>query len=265
MTPFYFGKHDKSLFGIYHPPANDRVRRCGIVLCQPMGREYILGYRALRQLGLQLARAGFGVLRFDYYGCGDSAGEAEDASLTQWLSDTEAAIEEIKSRTGLPKICLIGARIGAAVALQVGSKRSDVDAAVLWDPVVDGKDHLADLITQHKEWLNNRPKPKPAQDARNDMLEVLGFPIGSALDEHLKQLNLLQVHACRETCILTLETDVTDQGRQLNESLKSAGWEAEYQHIPAPRVWQRRTEYDNAVVPLQALQAIVGWVSRITS
>jgi pimeloyl-ACP methyl ester carboxylesterase len=265
VTPFYFGKTDKALFGIYHPPANDRDRRCGIVLCQPMGSEYILGYRALRQLALQLARAGFSVLRFDYYGCGDSAGEAHEGSLTQWLTDTETAIEEIKSHGTFSKICLIGARIGAAVALQVGSKRSDIEAVVLWDPVVDGKDYLNDLIAQHQEWLNDRPRSTPPPDPSKEMLEVLGFPIGPALEENLKQLNLLHVKTCPARRVLTLETDITGHGRQLNDYLKEVGWDSEYQHISAPRVWQRRTGYDNAVVPLQTLQGIVGWASRITS
>ncbi len=265
MTPFYFGRPEKSLFGIYHPPANDRDRSCGVVLCQPIGSEYILGYRGLRQLAFQLASNGFAVLRFDYYGCGDSAGDAHEGSLTQWLGDAEAAIQEIKSRGAVSKICLVGARIGAAVALLVGSKRSDIEAVVLWDPVVDGTDYLADLIAQQQEWLNDRPKSTPPPDSSNEMLEALGFPIGPALEENLKQLNLLHVNTCSARHVLTLETDMTDHGRQLNDYLKVTGWDSEYEHISAPRVWLRRTGYDNAVVPSQTLQGIVRWASRITT
>jgi alpha/beta superfamily hydrolase len=265
MQPFYFGQPEKSLFGIYHPPSGDRARNCGIVICHPMGREYILGYRALRQLAYQLARAGFAVLRFDYYGCGDSAGEGHEGSLTQWVGDTEMAIEEVKSRGALSKICLIGARIGAVVALQLGSKRSDIEAVVLWDPVVNGKDYLDDLIAQHQEWLNDRPRSTLPPNPRKEMLEVLGFPIGPALEENLKQLTLLHVKTCLGRRVLTVETNGSSHGRQLHDCLKGAGWDSEYEHISAPRVWQRRAGYDNAVVPLKILQGIVGWASRITS
>jgi exosortase A-associated hydrolase 2 len=207
MQPFYFGRSEKSLFGIYHPPSGDRTRKCGIVICHPIGREYILGYRALRQLAYQLARAGFAVLRFDYYGCGDSAGDSGEGSVPQWMNDIEAAIEEVKHRGGSTKICLVGVRLGAALGVLVGTPRSDVEAIVLWDPVVDGKHYVTDLMAQHQEWLNERSTETQTPQSMQQTLEVLGYPFNATLQEDLKRVNLLTVERCPAEHVLTLESE----------------------------------------------------------
>ena len=66
-----------------------------IVLCYPMAHEYMYVHRAFRQLANRLARTGFHVFRFDYYGFGDSAGESEESHIEQWIKDISEAIDEI--------------------------------------------------------------------------------------------------------------------------------------------------------------------------
>jgi len=83
VAPFYFGSPDKLLFGCYHEPTLGRRRKCAVVVCQPVGHEYINSHRALRQLAARLCDAGFPVLRFDYYGCGDSSGSREEGTILQ--------------------------------------------------------------------------------------------------------------------------------------------------------------------------------------
>jgi len=79
VRPFYFGAPGKELFGCLHAPEPDCCLDCGVVVCQPFGHEYVNSHRALRQLAKRLVDAGFPVLRFDYYGCGDSRGETTES------------------------------------------------------------------------------------------------------------------------------------------------------------------------------------------
>ena len=263
MNPFFFGDPEKSLFGIYHPPSSDRSRHCGIVICHPIGHEYILGYRALRQLSSQLARAGFAVLRFDYYGCGDSAGDAYGGSITRWTSNIEVAIEEIRCRGALSKICLVGARLGAALSLLIGSRHPDLEALVLWDPVVDGKNYMTRLAVQHQEWLNKGTAPTPLSQLSEQTLEVLGFPISPALKQSIEQIDLKSVGRPLVKHVLTLESDKSFSGNQLHDHLAAVGTDSEYQYIPTPRAWLRKNGGENVVVPRDMLQAIVGWLAKI--
>jgi pimeloyl-ACP methyl ester carboxylesterase len=203
------------------------------------------------------------VLRFDYYGCGDSAGDPLEASLAQWLSDIETAVKELKSRQDLSKIGLVGARIGATLSILGGARRSELDAVVLWDPIIKGAYYLETLNAQHQEWLNENPMRKSTvhPDTR---LEVLGFPINRGLAQSLEQVDLLNVQRCPARHVLTLETEKTNDGEALRDHLRSRGAVSEYQLITVPPVWLRRRGADNVVVPLQALQAIAAWLSRIT-
>jgi len=43
-------------------------------------------------VAIHLANVGFHVLRFDYYGCGDSSGDSEQGEIRQWLIDILTAL-----------------------------------------------------------------------------------------------------------------------------------------------------------------------------
>ena len=57
MLPILFGPRDARLFGVFHG-ATTTPRSEGIVLCQPIGHEYIRAHRTFRQLAVHLAGAG---------------------------------------------------------------------------------------------------------------------------------------------------------------------------------------------------------------
>ena len=114
----------------------------GLVLCAAQGHEYIQFHRPFRQLAIQLSEAGCAVLRFDFSGCGDSEGNQEGWSLEGWRDDVAVAIEELKQRVRTTRVGLVGLRLGATLAMQVAETRDDIDAVVVWDPVVDGSAYL---------------------------------------------------------------------------------------------------------------------------
>ncbi|HEV1995804.1 MAG TPA: alpha/beta hydrolase, partial [Candidatus Acidoferrum sp.] len=146
ILPLYFGLPETLLYGCFHEPHAGRSRDCAVVLCPPIGHEYVNSHRALRQLAARLSDAGFPVLRFDYFGSGDSSGDIEEGSIPQWLDDISQAILEIRRRTGLTSLCLAGLRLGASLSLLAAAERSDIASLVLWDPVVKGRSYLNGLL-----------------------------------------------------------------------------------------------------------------------
>ena len=253
--PFYFGASDKQLFGCYHEPQCSIVRNTAVVICQPMGHEYIYCHRALRQLATKLCEAGFPVLRFDFYGCGDSAGEGDQGTVTQWLEDVSTAAAEVKSRAGVAQICLIGLRLGAALAFASAAQRDDVAGLVLWDPVVLGTAYLAELTQLQSEALRQR-----RQKQRNTAVaEIVGFSLPKALREELEHLNLHSVSPNVHARMLTLNT--SDSGdRVLADHLIAHGARVEGEQIKAPKIWQPTVD-GNLLVPNHPLRSIVAWTS----
>jgi pimeloyl-ACP methyl ester carboxylesterase len=137
MTPFYFGTRERRLFGVYDPAQRIGKTARAAVICHPWGDEQIHAYRTLRQLALRLSQDGFHVLRFDYYGTGDSAGSSGDNDFAGSRRDVETAMAELKDMTGVERLTLVGLRLGACLAADVSADRAvEVDALVLWDPLM---------------------------------------------------------------------------------------------------------------------------------
>jgi uncharacterized protein len=262
VMPFYFGSPDKLLFGCYHEPTSERRRNCAVVVCQPVGHEYINSHRALRQLAARLCDAGFPVLRFDYYGCGDSSGSREDGTILQWLEDISNAISEARSRTAVAQVCLIGLRLGGTLAMIAAAERADLGSVVLWDPVVSGKGYLDGLLRLQKEMLRFRPKPGTAQEPQG-YLDVLGFPLSRFLRAELEKIELLPIMGSPAKNVLVIQSDQMSSEANLEKHFcKAEARLVEYQRFDAPQIW-RPTSDGSLLVPSQILHSIVSWTHRV--
>jgi uncharacterized protein len=137
MTSFHFGSRQRRLFGYYEPAQANFSRVQAVLLCHPMGNEQVFAYRTMRQLAARLVRTGFHVLRFDYFGTGDSYGDNGEGDLASWCEDIETAIEELKDMTGATKVNLAGLRLGANLSARVAAHRAkEISKLVLWEPLV---------------------------------------------------------------------------------------------------------------------------------
>jgi uncharacterized protein len=261
VVPFYFGEQGRQLFGCFHEPVPPDARRSAVLICQPVGHEYINSHRALRQLAARLAENGFPVLRFDYYGCGDSCGDADDGNITNWLEDISIAIAELRKRASSYSVGVVGLRLGGTLAAMSGAKRYDIDGLVLWDPVVHGRAYLNDLLALQKEMLRFRPKP---QRNTHSHTEVLGFPISSALRAQLEELDLLKVPTKPAPRILVVESaNAAGEGR-LTDHLVATHARVECRKLEASQIWLPTAD-GSLLVPAKVLQAVVSWMCGVTS
>ncbi|MBZ5554818.1 MAG: alpha/beta hydrolase [Acidobacteriia bacterium] len=264
MHPFYFGPQDMPLFGIYHPPLTRADRETGVVLCNTFGSEYIYSHRALRQLAVRLSRVGFHVLRFDYYGTGDSGGESDEVDLEQWKKDITIAISELKERAGLSKVSLIGLRLGAALGLLVSRERNDVESVLLWEPVIEGKGYIKELMNQHQGWLKEQlfselkgPAPKKG------VIEIVGFPLTDRMKQSIESIDLLSQDRCPVQHVLIVRSSREKDDQSLLSRLGGLGVSTVYKEIVASSQWLEREGLGQVVVPTEALEAMGQWMAEI--
>lgn len=193
MGPFFFGSSRRRLFGVYTPAAEIEGASGAVVLCQPWGTEYIHAHRAMVRLGETLSRTRFHVLRFDYYGSGDSGGEFGEVDLEGWRSDIRTAAEECLSMSGASRVSLVGLRIGANLAADVARDLADLDALVVWNPIVDGAAYAT--VSTPAPWRD----PVGLRSRRRaicegpDITKVIGSPLGEHLAAELRQVGLAPV------------------------------------------------------------------------
>ena len=156
MTPFHFGPSSAPLFGAYHPAAAGQSQAGAVVLCGPIGHEAMRAHPALRSLANQLAQAGHAVLRFDYWGTGDSDGAGMDVSLARWDESVRVAANELRDMCDARQVSLVGLRFGAVLALRYAA-RATVRHVLMWDPVINGSAYLDELRALHNARLAARP------------------------------------------------------------------------------------------------------------
>lgn len=254
MTPLYFGESSRRLFGLYTPAHARGSRQRGIVLCPPWGAEYLRAHRSMHQLAKLLAEAGFHVLRFDYSGTGDSAGDMPDTSLDRWAEDIGTAVEELKDTAGIPRVALLGLRLGGTLAARVASmRRKDVDTLVLWDPVVHGGEHLAELRQLDEATLNER-------GLKGNATELLGFPMTEAQARELQALELLQPPPTWPARTLVAVSEPTPSQEALRAALATSP-NAVLELIESQPAWIEDRHSGAGAVPVKLLQRIVEWLA----
>jgi alpha-beta hydrolase superfamily lysophospholipase len=137
--PTWFGPAERPLTGWWHLPP-DRRASSVVLICPPLGLEYMNAHRALRTLGESLAACGIAAFRFDYAGTGDSADEERPGHHETLVESTLDAISYLQeSRADLPW-SVVGLRMGALIAAQALKCAAEPAARFIsWDASLSAK------------------------------------------------------------------------------------------------------------------------------
>lgn len=237
-----------------------------MLLCNPFGEEASRSHRIYRVLATQLERAGFAVLRFDYSGTGDSAGEARDATLDAWLEDITAAAERLRALSGAARIAVVGLRLGASLAMLAGARGLAVRHLVLWDPVVDGAAYLRELTTQHRSYMRS----EIGETWRDQLVispagvpeEALGAPISAALGAQLAAIDLAAPrHAVAAEHFTVITTRATPDVERLRPGLPASARWIEMAESPA---WNNDAALNAMTVPMDIVRAVIARIEEIS-
>jgi exosortase A-associated hydrolase 2 len=198
---FFDGGRGKRLLGFLHASAGARA---GLVYCHPFAEERNQSQGVAVRAARRLAEDGCAVLRFDFSGCGDSEGSLAEADAGDWLAEIDAALSELRARTGLSKVGVWGLRMGANLAARYADGRTDLSLGVFWQPMPDLKLALTQFLRQKlgtQMTVNaataaatpgpagTPAAPAPAlsvkslvqQLADGDTVEVMGYPLRQRL------------------------------------------------------------------------------------
>jgi uncharacterized protein len=234
MTSFHFGSRQRRLFGYYEPAQANISKVRAVLLCHPIDNEQVFAYRTMRQLAARLVRAGFHVLRFDYFGTGDSYGDTGEGDLAGWCGDIETAIEELMDITGATKVNLAGLRVGANLSARVATHRpNEISKLILWEPVAADELAIAGF---------GRPAPRADRAPRL---------IGSDIVEGFARGALLSKAALLPPSTLVLLTAGPPSPTEFGSLA--------VEHVTDASAWIEE-RLDTGSIPTGALQRIVDWL-----
>lgn len=235
-----------------------------VVLCNPFGQEAIRCHRLFRVLADRLSRSGFHVMRFDYYGTGDSDGEDHEGDIDIWIDDVLRANEEIVRRSGCARCSWFGLRLGASLAALASAKIAGTPKRLLlWDPVIDGPGYLAELANAHiasaaaaygSRWVvESRLRNMTFSET---MAEALGFPLTLALKRQLHAISPTAFSVSKATHVTLFGGHESRVLGDLRRHLTAENIGADFRPIETEIDWTSNAAMNSSIVPMEALQSI---------
>ena len=271
MLPLFFGPPSRRLFGVFHKASPGRMQSMAVLLCNPFGQEAIRTHRLFRVLAIRLAKAGVHVLRFDYFGTGDSGGDDEAADLDSWQADVQAANEELLRLCGpVEAVTWVASRLGAVPAIQAAAEaQKGITRLVLWDPVVDGPAYAQLLREKHVEALETSYsvsdpawRKRLGTDTAAFSDEAIGFSVSPVLRDQLARLEPagLSVPDTADTIVIAEPDDrkVVDWVR----TQETAGRKIQLMGLKHVLEWTSDDSLNAALVPAEAVQQLVLAIDR---
>ena len=136
--PITFLSGGQQVVGMFHLPEGEGKFPAVLMLHGFTGNRTETR-RIFVQVARALARVGIASLRIDFRGCGDSAGEFHEMSVSSMCADGRAALAWLAAQSGIDasRLALLGMSLGGMVASMLVGEGLDVRAAVLWCPVTN--------------------------------------------------------------------------------------------------------------------------------
>ena len=270
MLPLFFGPPSRRLFGAFHEASPGRMQSLAVLLCNPFGQEAIRTHRLFRVLAIRLAKAGIHVLRFDYFGTGDSAGDDDQADLQGWCADIQTAHQELVRLSGSSNVTWVASRLGAVPAIQaLGHSARSAQRLVVWDPVVEAPVYAQLLRKKHVEALETSysvPDPAWRMKLANDPTafsdEAIGFAIPPVLRKQLSTLQAAQL-VIPETVKTTVIADPEDGAvAAWVDAQQASGVKLESVGLKHTLEWTSDDSLNAALVPADAVQQLMLAIDR---
>lgn len=247
----WFGPVERPLLGWWTAPAG-HTSRSGVVIAPAIGYEYWTAHRTLRVLAEMLAARGHGVLRFDYDGQGDSAGESWDGErVGAWRQSIAYAVSELRT-LGMQEITLIGLRIGATLAL-TEAEAGGVDRIIAWAPITSGKRYMKEM-----RMLGLGVPTTSGRQVADGTIICAGTVVSPDTAAEIAQINLDQMFPVPSARMLVVAR--TDHAcDKLAKHLVDMGGDIRLEALDGAET-ALDTPTEGATVPTAILDTITAWV-----
>ncbi len=245
---YFTNQEGVKLSGSLELPVDQKAHHYAIFAhCFTCGKDL----RSVRNLTLALSQQGFGVLRFDFTGLGESEGDFADTNFTSNVNDIKAAADYLKENYLAPDL-LIGHSLGGTAVLMAGSQMDDVEAIVTigapYDPehvLKHLKDDISKIRTEGKARVTLAGRSFNIQSQFIKDLEQHGME--TILNE-MRGKSLLVMHSPQDEIV------EVDNARRIYENA----------HHPKSFISLDGADHllSNEADSLYAARIIASWVSR---
>ncbi|NWF64041.1 MAG: alpha/beta hydrolase [Chloroflexi bacterium] len=249
--PFYVEMGRDVLLAWAHFP------RCpsdhAVIVCPPVGHEFINSYRGMRHLADGFARKGFTTFRMEYQGVGDSSGlDTDPDRLQKWQASIERVYQFIKETCGIKRVSLFGFRMGGTLAAMV-SRKVEIETLTCWEPVVEGRRYIREILALQRTGEN------AGLDVDSTSLEGGGFLITRETMNEILAISLLQIEP-RAKQVSLFSSDDLPKPANLIETWSARAFA--FHHVSLPGYADMMSLPHHSRVPVNAIEEITSQLLR---
>ena len=235
--------------GFLHPGHSDE----GVVVCGALGHETSGTHRGLLELATGLSEAGYHVLRFDYFGTGDSQGTGDEPGrLERLVRSVDRAVAFLRADRALRSVTLLGFRLGGTLACLAARRSAAIERIVLLDPVVSGRHFVREARLLASAWnAANGHVPAPNAD-----LVVVSERYDPDFVASLSSLDTSRI-APPSSRMLILAHDRFGTAA-FEQQCRACG--SEVTRLPFPGLAHYLGEPVESVIPQAAFSSVISWM-----
>ncbi len=233
---------------LHLPPENAGTTKA-VLICNPIGHEYMRSHRALQQLSDKLAKKGFHVLRFDYFATGDSEGEDNDNTLDDWRADIGSAYRYLQDYSACQHPHILGLRMGATLAADLYQLEPDI--LVLWDPIICGKTYMESLKQMHRLTIRDLDRFRWTRNdsGKTGESELLGFSFGESLQQQIEALHITELSGPQCKAAYVLLTDHKQESANVIRDWCQILPVCDIEFMPDTCFWDQPEQTETALLP----------------
>lgn len=172
-----FSSEEEAVFGVLHVP--EQTPAPGLIMCHGLTGNKAETHRLFVAAARDFCQHGLTVLRFDFRGSGDSAGEFRDMTVSREIADAGAALDFLASRpeAAAERLGVLGLSLGGCVAACLAGRDDRVRALVLWAAVANAERVHDSLVPEF---------------ASQPVLDMQGWGLGRGFLDDLQNINPLK-------------------------------------------------------------------------
>ena len=265
MQVCYFGTDSHRLYGVFHNGV-DSVQTA-LVLCPPFAEEMVATYARFANWSKRLAEKGIAVLRFHFYGTGESGGASTDFTLETAIDDACSAFEFARERIAPVRLGYFGARLGATVAV-LAALQKPVDLLVMWSPITNIQQYMRELFRAQiaKEMVHNglTRVQRDTQDMIMDLesgqsIDLLGYEFSPQLYRQMASQWKWPEKAPAKHVLWLARTTEEKNASVIVDRWKASGSQVDFTVLPEPAFWEEYT----SVFPGGYAASTIHWLKGI--
>jgi len=244
MDPFFLSSVAGKIFVAYHPADAKQSFSDDVIIVPPFAEEMNKSRRMVSMLAARLNHLGYGVLVFDLFGTGDSAGDFSEARWDIWLQDLATVVQWSLSQ-GRERQHLLGIRMGALLVLNA-AKILDNEFAkfIFWQPIISGKSMMNQFLRLRlaASMMDARQKKETTGMLLEHLhsgqsIEVAGYELSSELFLAVNKLYLDELGQQHAVPMYLFDL-VADEGRSFSPATQKVlnNWQTQGVNVEACKV-----------------------------